>query len=92
VALPYSAKVSGLLAGLQVEMPPINLVNAGRLLAYIDRSWDRRTNLQEKSKAHLPRLKREARKTNRLAVSLLKNPPVRDEKPAVAPPDTSGTP
>ena len=83
VALPYSAKVSGLLAGLQVEMPPINLVNAGRLLAYIDRSWDRRTTLQEKTKAHLPRLKREARKTNRLAVSLLKHPPAGVEEPLV---------
>ena len=92
VALPYSAKVSGLLDGLSVEMPPINLVNAGRLLAYIDRSWDKRTSLQEKTQSHLPRLKREARKTNRLAVSLLKNPPVRGEEPVVPPSCTSGTP
>lgn len=84
VALPYSAKVSGLLAGLQVEMPPINLVNAGRLLAYIDRSWDRRTSLQEKVKILLPRLKREARKTNRLALSLLTTPPDRGTESAAA--------
>jgi len=77
VALPYSSKVSGLLSGLQVEMPPINLVNAGRLLAHIDRSWDRRDTLQEKVKARLPLLKREARKTNRLALSLLNRPPRR---------------
>ena len=79
VALPYSAKVSGLLAGLQVEMPPINLVNAGRLLAYIDRSWDRRSALQDKVKTHLPALKREARKTNKLALALMSNPPERGE-------------
>jgi len=92
VALPYSAKVSGLLTGLHVEMPPINLVNAGRLLAYIDRSWDNRISLQEKTKTHLPRLKREARRTNRLAVSLLNQPPTRGDKPIVPPTSTSGRP
>ncbi len=92
VALPYAAKVGGLLNGLQVEMPPINLVNAGRLLAYIDRSWDRRTTLQEKIKSSLPRMKREARKTNRFAVSLLKKPPVRPDVPPLSPTATSGAP
>ena len=92
VALPYSAKVSGLLAGLHVEMPPINLVNAGRILAYIDRSWDNRTALKEQATIHLPRLKREARRTNKLAVSLLRQPPTRGEEPIVPPTSTSGTP
>jgi polysaccharide pyruvyl transferase CsaB len=71
VALPYSTKVGGLLNALQVEMPPINLVNAGRLIAYIDRSWDRRNTLKEKIKSILPSMKKEALKPNRLAMQLL---------------------
>ena len=72
VALPYSAKVSGLLNALQMEMPPINLVNAGRLIAHIDRSWDRRNSLKEKIRSSLPAMKREALKTNTFAVRLLR--------------------
>lgn len=71
VALPYSAKVGGLLHALQVEMPPINLVNAGRLIAHIDRSWDRRNTLKAKIRSTLPSMKKEALNTNRLAVRLL---------------------
>ncbi|UCH50618.1 MAG: polysaccharide pyruvyl transferase family protein [Chloroflexota bacterium] len=71
VALPYSTKVVGLLNALQVEMPPINLVNAGRLIAYIDRSWDRRNTLKERIKSILPSMKKEALKPNRLAMQLL---------------------
>ena len=71
VALPYSIKVGGLLNALQVEMPPINLVNAGRLIAYIDRSWDKRSALKEKIKSILPSMKKDALKTNKLAVQLL---------------------
>jgi len=92
VALPYSAKVSGLLDGLQVEMPPINLVNAGRLLAYIDRSWDRKATLQERVTKHLPRLKTEARKTNKLALSLLNNPPSRETVPILPQDGAPGAP
>jgi len=71
VALPYSAKIGGLLHALQVEMPPINLVNAGRLIAHIDRSWDRRNTLKAKIRSTLPSMKKEALNTNRLAVRLL---------------------
>ena len=71
VALPYSVKVGGLLNALQVEMPPINLVNAGRLIAYIDRSWDKRSALKEKIKSILPSMKKDALKTNKLVVQLL---------------------
>ena len=71
VALPYSAKVGDLLNTLQLEMPPISLVNAGRLIAHIDRSWDRRNSLSERIKLVLPAMKRQALKTNRMAVRLL---------------------
>jgi len=72
VALPYSAKVGDLLHSMQLEMPPIKLVNAGRLIAHIDRSWDRRRSLQGRIRSALPLMKREALQTNRLAVRLLK--------------------
>ena len=42
VALPYAGKVSGFLEALELAAPPINLVNPGRLIAYLDESWDRR--------------------------------------------------
>lgn len=71
VALPYSGKVGGLLDSLQLEMPPMDLVNAGRLIAHIDRSWDRRNTLGEKINAAVPSMKKEALKTNRFAVKLL---------------------
>ena len=82
VALPYSTKVGGLLNTLQVEMPPINLVNAGRLIAYIDRSWDRRNTLKEKIRSILPSMKKEALKTNKLAVQLLTKKPAKYTKTA----------
>jgi polysaccharide pyruvyl transferase WcaK-like protein len=71
VALPYSPKVAGFLEDLQIEMPPINLVNEGRLMAYIDRSWDQRKLLQEKTRQVVPQLKKRAQKNNELLVELL---------------------
>ncbi len=79
VALPYSAKVGGLLDVLELEMPPMRLVNAGRLIAHIDRSWDRRNTLRERLKAALPSMKREALKTNKFAVRLLTRTPRQDK-------------
>lgn len=80
VALPYSAKVGGLLDILELEMPPIKLVNAGRLIAYIDRSWDRHKSLQGKIRSALPLMKKDALKTNRLAVRLLTKLPSEDRE------------
>ena len=71
VALPYSDKVSGLLDDLHLSMPPMELVNAGQLLAYIDKSWDKRTSLKKKIKRYLPTLKKRALGTNKMAVDLL---------------------
>jgi polysaccharide pyruvyl transferase CsaB len=85
VALPYSAKVGGLLDVLELEMPPIKLVNAGRLIAHIDRSWDRRNTLRERIKAVLPSLKRQAFKTNRYAVKLLTKPTPKENTKTIAP-------
>lgn len=89
VALPYSAKVGGLLDILELETPPMKLVNAGRLIAHIDRSWDRRNTLRERIKAALPSMKREALRTNRLAVKLLTKPAFRDKTTAITPAGTA---
>lgn len=71
VALPYSGKVGGLLDDLRISMPPMDLVNPGRLLAYIDQSWDRRSSLKKRIKRVLPTLRKRALETNRMAVDLL---------------------
>jgi polysaccharide pyruvyl transferase CsaB len=72
VALPYASKVVGLLEELMIETPPIDLVNAGRLLAHIDNSWDAQDKLLQRIKQVLPVMQERARHTNQIAVDLLK--------------------
>jgi polysaccharide pyruvyl transferase WcaK-like protein len=80
VALPYASKVVGLLEELMIETPPIDLVNAGRLLAHIDNSWDAQDKLLQRIKQVLPVMQERARHTNQIAIDLLKKsrvlPPV----------------
>ena len=71
VALPYASKVSGFLDALNIEMPPAKQVNAGQLIAYIDRSWDMRSAIQEKIGHGLPSLQEQARQTSDIAAYLL---------------------
>jgi polysaccharide pyruvyl transferase WcaK-like protein len=71
VALPYASKVGGFLEDLGVAMPPMKQVNAGQLIAYIDRNWDLRRTLQQAMLKTLPLLKERALTTNRLAVQLV---------------------
>jgi polysaccharide pyruvyl transferase CsaB len=71
VALPYATKVGGILEDLQIDMPPLKLVNAGRLISYIDRYWDARENIKGKIKQLLPAIKDRALESNRIAVNLL---------------------
>lgn len=71
VALPYSSKVLGFLEDLQIDVPPIHLVNAGRLLAHIDRFWDSREVLRAQIRRALPDLQTRASENNRIAVGLL---------------------
>ncbi|OGS17740.1 MAG: polysaccharide pyruvyl transferase, partial [Elusimicrobia bacterium RIFOXYA2_FULL_50_26] len=49
VALPYAAKVYGFLEDLEIESPPLHLINAGRLIAHIDSLWDNRSSLVAKT-------------------------------------------
>jgi len=73
VALPYASKVTGFLDALEMPMPPLQQVNAGRLIAHIDRSWDLHADLQGRIDRALPGLQERARETNRIAVRLLLN-------------------
>lgn len=71
VALPYAGKVAGFLEDLQMPMPRLQQVNAGQLIAYIDRSWDFRRDLQTRIAQALPGIQECARENNRIAVQLL---------------------
>lgn len=71
IALPYASKVAGFLDQVGVEMPPIERVNAGRLVAHIDRSWDRRRSLARRIERVLPRLQECAREPHRALLRLL---------------------
>ena len=71
MALPYASKVFGFLQDLNIDMPPMKLVNSGRLIAYIDRAWDGHAALQAQINAALPSFKKARPETNMLAVQLL---------------------
>jgi hypothetical protein len=65
--------VSDFLEDLQMQSPPIQRVNAGRLIAHIDHSWDHRRSLCTRIGRLLPALQHRALENNRLAVELLQN-------------------
>jgi polysaccharide pyruvyl transferase WcaK-like protein len=71
-ALPYSPKILGLLEDLQLEAPPLHVVTPGRLIAHIDRAWDQRAQIREKTKALLPEMKKRAQRSNSLFLELLR--------------------
>jgi polysaccharide pyruvyl transferase WcaK-like protein len=71
VSLPYASKVTGLLQELNMDTPPLDDVNSGRLLAAIDKSWDLRATIRTGIQACLPALQERARDNNRLLLSLL---------------------
>ena len=71
VALPYAPKVGGFLDDLRIEMPPLEQVSAGRLIAHIDHAWDRRRLLQGRISRALPPLRQRALENTDIAVRLL---------------------
>jgi polysaccharide pyruvyl transferase CsaB len=77
-ALPYAGKVSGFLEALGVPAPPLNLVNPGRLIAYLDDSWDRRRSIRSRIGESLPALQERARETHRLLLEVLTGEKARD--------------
>lgn len=84
VALPYASKVHGLLEHMKIEMPPIQLVNEGRLIAYLDRLWDKQRAIKASMKQALPELKDLARKTHEIALNLLETSAKSDESAPTA--------
>lgn len=71
VALPYASKVLGFLEDLEMPMVPLQRLDAGRLIAHLDRSWDLRSEIQAKIDRVLPGLQARARETHNMAVRLL---------------------
>jgi polysaccharide pyruvyl transferase CsaB len=74
-ALPYASKVTGLLEHLEMESPPLANIDAGQLIARIDRSWDRRDELRVKIRDRLPHLRARARRTHELLTDVLEREP-----------------
>jgi polysaccharide pyruvyl transferase CsaB len=72
VALPYSSKVAGFLEDLEIAMPPLRQVNAGQLIAYVDRWWDLRRNLQARLDRAVPEIQARARRTGEIAMRILR--------------------
>ena len=72
VALPYGGKVDGFLEDLQMPTTRVQRINAGQLIAHLDRSLDTRAELVARIGEHLPSLIERARLTNRFAVQLLR--------------------
>jgi hypothetical protein len=52
-------------------MPPLKKVDAGRLIAHIDRSWDTREDVRAHIDRWLPELKERARATHQALVALI---------------------
>lgn len=73
-ALPYASKVTGLLRELDLSAPSLEGASAGQLIAYIDRTWDMREQVQRHVTATLPTLQERARSANELALDLLRRP------------------
>lgn len=85
-ALPYASKVSGLLEHLDIESPPLSNIEAGQLIARIDRSWDRRDELRAKIRARVPHLRARARRTNELLMDVVTSDPALRGAAGLGPP------
>ncbi len=72
VALPYASKVKGLLTDLGLEMPPLHLVNAGRLIAHIDHFWDYQNRIRDQISEKLPAVQEKAKQTHQIMLQLVK--------------------
>src|SRR5262249_34876358 len=64
VAVPYSSRVAGFLEDRETAIPPLKQVNAGQLIAYTDRWWALRRNLQARLEKAVPEIQVRARRTN----------------------------
>ncbi len=71
LALPYASKVTGFIADLEMDTPPLGAINSGQLIARLDRAWDTRHESRAKIRRALPALQDRARATNRLVLEVL---------------------
>lgn len=69
--LPYATKVSGFLEDMGIEVPPLERLGAGQLIARIDRSWDAWERIRPAVEEALPRMKARARRTPCVAARIL---------------------
>jgi polysaccharide pyruvyl transferase CsaB len=90
VALSYAGKVAGFLEDLEMQVPPVQDIRAGQLIARIDRSWDLRQELRARIDARLPALRERARETNRLLVDVLRRRTAHERR--ARPAHAAGTP
>lgn len=81
IPLPYASKVEGFVEQLEMEMPVLDEVSAGSLIARIDHAWDLRHETRERIDRLLPDLRKRARRNNELLVELLSSG-VRSADPA----------
>jgi polysaccharide pyruvyl transferase WcaK-like protein len=71
-ALPYASKVAGLLEDLEMEMPPLDSIGVGQLIARIDRSWDTRERIRAAIETHRTSLKTRAARSHDLLLQLIR--------------------
>ena len=71
VPLSYAPKVLGFVEKLGIHPEPLDQLEAGRLIAHIDRAWDERAAIQARIGENLPRLQARAQQTSSEAVGLL---------------------
>jgi polysaccharide pyruvyl transferase CsaB len=71
VSLPYASKIAGFIEELELPAPPLDDLNAGTLLAHIDRSWDLQRSLRARIAKHVPRLQARARETRAIVEEVL---------------------
>ncbi len=72
VPLPYASKVTGFINILNIDLPPLSKINAGKLIAYVDQSWDDQNVIRKRLEGMIPPLQKQALENNRIAVELLK--------------------
>jgi polysaccharide pyruvyl transferase CsaB len=71
-ALPYASKVAGLLEDLEMEMPPLDSIGVGQLIARIDRSWGTREHIRAAIETNRTSLKARAARSHDLLLQLIR--------------------
>lgn len=84
VALPYASKVQGFIEDLEMDMPPLENVTTGHLIAHIDKSWDIRNSIRERIRSLVPGLQARARETNQVVLDVLRSRSPKAHDPSYA--------